>query len=215
MQTIEKIESFEMKFETNELRSKIEKVFSQDLFEYIERFNYTKIQFLNEHVSGFRCGDIIDDGNTLVTGGFDFTIRVWDLVNKNQKFVLHGHNSTVYCLTSTEDSKFIISGSTDASVRIWSIEQKIQIAILKGHRNVIYSICYIKAQSLIISGDYQGELIMWSFTSHTVLKRLKCPNGIFSLVFSNIKKNLITAQGKNIVFVNIKTEDASRILKGH
>ena len=61
-----------MKFETNELRSKIEKVFSQDLFEYIERFNYTKIQFLNERDSGFKCRDIIDYGSNMVTGGFDY-----------------------------------------------------------------------------------------------------------------------------------------------
>ena len=197
------------------IRNKIERVFLQDLLVLNERKEHQKNQFLNQHVSGFRCGAVTSNGKILVTGGDDSTIRVWDLVENKQIFVFYGHNSTVKCLALTENSQHIISGSFDASVRIWIITKKKQVVVLKGHKGAVYAISYVNSRSLIVSGDFKRELIIWDFFSHVILKKVQLPEISYSMITMKNQLNIIVGLFSDIVRYELENTSLVTTLKGH
>jgi WD40 repeat protein/tRNA A-37 threonylcarbamoyl transferase component Bud32 len=58
------------------------------------------------------------DGQRLVSGSVDASIRLWDLATGQQVLKLN-HDSTVFCCTFSRDGRRLASGSRDGTVRLW------------------------------------------------------------------------------------------------
>jgi WD40 repeat protein len=54
-----------------------------------------------------------------VTGGFDRTIRIWDLERGEQRFVLRGHRAPVQAVCFSPDGRRLASGARDGQIRVW------------------------------------------------------------------------------------------------
>lgn len=82
-------------------------------------------------------------GSTLVSGGYDHTVRVWDVVTGESKWVLTGHREKVYSVVYDPDiagggsQRRCMSGSMDASVRVWNLEDGSCIWSLEGHSSLV------------------------------------------------------------------------------
>jgi uncharacterized delta-60 repeat protein len=59
------------------------------------------------------------DGRTLVSGGDDHQLRIWDMTTGRQKGVLEGHNSLVTAVSFSRDGKLLASASYDGTVKLW------------------------------------------------------------------------------------------------
>ncbi|KAG0744133.1 hypothetical protein G6F57_004473 [Rhizopus arrhizus] len=86
---------------------------------------------LKEHESSVR--DIAVHGDTLVSGGYDNTVIVWDLATGESKHILKGHTMKVYCVAIDPKRRHCISGSLDSSVRIWGLDDGECKFVLQGH----------------------------------------------------------------------------------
>ncbi|RCH98584.1 SCF ubiquitin ligase complex subunit cdc4, partial [Rhizopus stolonifer] len=86
---------------------------------------------LKEHESSVR--DIAVHGNTLVSGGYDNTVIVWDLATGESRHLLKGHTMKVYCVAIDPKRRHCISGSLDSSVRIWGLDDGECKFVLQGH----------------------------------------------------------------------------------
>jgi WD40 repeat protein len=69
-------------------------------------------------------GGVIDaafslDGQTLVSGSSDETVRLWDLSGRSAPIVLSGHEETVFAVAFSPDGQTVVSGSWDDTIRIW------------------------------------------------------------------------------------------------
>ncbi|KAA8894258.1 WD40-repeat-containing domain protein, partial [Sphaerosporella brunnea] len=63
-----------------------------------------------------------EDSKTIVSGGNDQDIRIWDARTGECLKVLSGHKDLVRTLHLDSRNRRIISGSYDASVKVWSLE---------------------------------------------------------------------------------------------
>ena len=63
-------------------------------------------------------------------------MRIWNLQDKAQEAVLHGHTHTINSVAITSDDKYIVSCGFDNTVRIWNLQDKIQEAVLQGHTDL-------------------------------------------------------------------------------
>ena len=48
-----------------------------------------------------------------VQGSFDKTVRLWDVIQQRESFVLKGHSMSVSDLSWTFDSKLVLTGEFD------------------------------------------------------------------------------------------------------
>src|SRR6266478_5947947 len=61
------------------------------------------------------------DGKSLVTGGFDNTVRLWDAATRKEIKKLEGHAGLVLAVAFSPDGKMILSGSLDKSAKLWEL----------------------------------------------------------------------------------------------
>ncbi|VDB82864.1 unnamed protein product [Peniophora sp. CBMAI 1063] len=76
-------------------------------------------------------------GRTLVSGSYDSTVRVWDIIDGTCKFVLTGHTQKVYSVVLDMQRNQCCSGSMDGTVRIWSLQTGENTHVLSGHTSLV------------------------------------------------------------------------------
>jgi WD40 repeat protein len=55
-----------------------------------------------------------------VSGGEDFSVRVWELATGKLEATLKGHTNYIKTLAVMPDGRKIVSGSFDRTVRVWT-----------------------------------------------------------------------------------------------
>ena len=64
----------------------------------------------------------LPDGDTLVTGGYDGTIRIWDARSGKLLLVLEGHRGKIDDLAVSPDGKSLATAGSDHRVRMWQLD---------------------------------------------------------------------------------------------
>jgi WD40 repeat protein len=65
--------------------------------------------------------DFSPDTITLVTGGADGLVRLWDITSGEEQIVMRGHTTRIYSVAYSRDGRFIASND-DQTIRIWDAE---------------------------------------------------------------------------------------------
>lgn len=89
----------------------------------------TPFKLLSGHSHFVSSLAISKDSNSLVSGSWDKTVRLWDLNTFKTKKLLVGHKKDVLSVSFSPDSRFIISGSMDNSVKFWNIEGEVKHSV--------------------------------------------------------------------------------------
>ncbi|KAH7929662.1 YVTN repeat-like/Quino protein amine dehydrogenase [Leucogyrophana mollusca] len=76
-------------------------------------------------------------GRTLVSGSYDCTVRIWDIVTGECKWVLVGHTQKVYSVVLDITRNLACSGSMDGTVRVWNIRTGQCQHTLTGHTSLV------------------------------------------------------------------------------
>jgi len=77
------------------------------------------VDVLRGHEGGVTSIEFRFDGQQLISGGDDNTVRIWDLENLSAITVLKGHTGIINSVAYRPDGQQIASGSMDGTVRIW------------------------------------------------------------------------------------------------
>jgi WD40 repeat protein len=118
---------------------------------------------------------ISSDGQTIISGSSDKTIRLWDKHGNpiGQTFV--GHEDAVTSVAISPDSQFIVSGSSDQTVRLWDKQDNPIGQRLLRHDFPVTAVAISPDREYIVSGsgdqtvrlwDTQGNLICQPFVGH-------------------------------------------------
>lgn len=131
---------------------------------------------LQGHVMGVWA--MVPWGDTLVSGGCDRDVRVWDMETGESKHTLRGHTSTVRCLKMS-DEHTAISGSRDTTLRVWDIKSGVCTKVLVGHLASVR--CLEIKGDIVVSGSYDTTAKVWSISEGRCLRTL---NGHFSQIYA-------------------------------
>ncbi|KAI8089838.1 WD40-repeat-containing domain protein [Halteromyces radiatus] len=149
-----------------------------------------KVRTLEGHEGGvwalqFKGGDKYDPERTLVSGGCDRDVRVWDLDTGRLRHVLRGHTSTVRCL-KMKDKRTAVTGSRDMTIRIWDIERGILLHVLLGHQHSVR--CLEIHGNTVVSGSYDATARIWDIRTGRCLHVLDGHQSqIYAIVFDGHK----------------------------
>ncbi|KAG7440719.1 cell division control protein 4 [Guyanagaster necrorhizus] len=113
-------------------------------------------------------------GRTLVSGSYDCSVRVWDIVTGQCKCILTGHTGKVYSIVLDPKRNQAYSGSMDGTIRVWNLQTGQCQRILTGHTSLVALLGL--SPSYLVSGSADTTLRIWdpdtgelkrTFAAHT------------------------------------------------
>ncbi|KAJ3022699.1 hypothetical protein HKX48_005469 [Thoreauomyces humboldtii] len=113
---------------------------------------------LKGHTDSVMCLHYDESKSLLVTGSYDYTIRVWNTDTLECIKVLTGHSRCVRGI-QMDDTK-IVSGSMDRSLRIWNLKTFQCIRVLEGHAEGV--VCLHFNDKILASGSVDGTIRVWN-----------------------------------------------------
>ncbi|MDP2387999.1 MAG: caspase family protein [Bacteroidota bacterium] len=182
------------------------------LFSQTEPKHYLVIN-PNGHKGQVRELLVTKDQKQVVTGGFDKTIRVWDIETGLQSREILGQigtgsNGMIYCMDLSPDNKLLASGgwfgkndetSSDMSdIRIFEFETGKLLYVLKGHTNVIQSVQFTPDGKYLLAASAEDELWLWNLTTKKVERKYNHADKKLGLDWDDEVRD-ITISGKQFV----------------
>ncbi|KAF5374038.1 hypothetical protein D9757_010074 [Collybiopsis confluens] len=140
------------------------------------------------------------DGSKIVSGSFDYTVRVWDAVAGQQLAQLDGHIGRVKSVAFSPDGSKIVSGSDDNTVRIWDAVTGHQQAQLDGHSHWVNSAAFSPDGSKIVSGSDDNTVRIWdAVTGHQQAQLDGHSHWVNSVAFSPDGSKIVSGSKDNTV----------------
>ncbi|PKK59191.1 ribosome biogenesis protein WDR12 [Rhizophagus irregularis] len=143
--------------------------------------SYYPIATMNGHIGAISSVVFDDkDNNKLYSGGWDHSIRIWDVESRTNVDVKNC-DKVVYGISYSGKSGLIASGHSDRIIRLWDPRAE-DVAVVKltlsSHKNWVTSVSWSTKNSfMLVSGSYDGTVKIWDIRSRTPLYTLSKQNG--------------------------------------
>lgn len=156
--------------------------------------------------------DLAACGRTLVSGSYDCTVRVWDIITGTCKWVLVGHTqkgkfsyhaivirvdmfviSLVYSVVLDIHRNIACSGSMDGAVRVWNLSTGTCQHTLTGHTSLIGLLGL--SPSYLVSAAADATLRVWNPDSGELLQTLAAHDGAITCFQHDESKVLSGSDG--------------------
>ena len=171
--------------------------------------------------SNVTCLAISPDGDTLVSGSADKTIKIWQLSKGKKLRTLKGHSHGVTCLAISPDGQTLISGIGE-DIKIWDLSTGQALGTLddnfaKVYGKVITCLAISPDGETLISGSDDNTIKIWEFSTGWVLRRLKGHSSkVNSLAISPDGQILVSGSEDNTIKIwELSTGQEIRTFTGH
>jgi WD40 repeat protein len=114
---------------------------------------------------------ITPDGRRAVSGGADFTVRVWDLEGRVPPVVLSDLTQCVWALAISADGQRIVSGGNGETVRVWDLGAapgpELWPLVLSGHTAWVRAVALTPDGRRLASGSADRTVRVWDLGTPT------------------------------------------------
>jgi len=92
----------------------------------------TPFRELLGHTAAVRCVEFSSDGQRLISGGHDNSIRIWGLESGASLKTLRGHGKWIRSCAFSSDGLWAFSGGYDETAKLWNIEGYEEERVMRG-----------------------------------------------------------------------------------
>jgi len=137
------------------------------------------IHTLEGHERATECLTFSPDGKTLASGGWDGTMRFWDVQTGSQLKVLTDKDTggPVLCIAFSPDGKTLATGGWDCSVRLWDTETGAMLRKIRPlglfSKFMVRSVVFSPNGETLTAGVSEGTILMWNTKTGKRLKTLR------------------------------------------
>jgi WD40 repeat protein/uncharacterized caspase-like protein len=100
------------------------------------------------------------DGQTLVSGSEDKTIKLWNVRTGSLMRTLSGHEQRVTSVAFSPDGQTIASGGGDRTVRLWNLKNG-EAQVLEAHTDQVNSVQFSPDGKWLVSAAQDQTLNLW------------------------------------------------------
>lgn len=148
-------------------------------------------------------------GDTVVSGSYDCTVRVWRVSSGDSLHRLEGHKSKIYSVALDQRRNRCISGSMDHTVKIWSIETGAMLFNLDGHTSLI-GLLELNDE-LLVSASADSTLRIWDPATGQCRKVLNSHTGAITCFQHDLHK-IISGSDRELKIWDIQNNFCERNL---
>ncbi|KAH6570827.1 hypothetical protein BASA60_007550 [Batrachochytrium salamandrivorans] len=134
---------------------------------------------------------IAGQGNVLISGSYDCTIRVWDITKGECVHVFRGHREKVYSVGYCHELRRAVSGSMDATVKVWCTRTGVALFNLEGHTSLVGLLEL--SPDYLVSAAADATLRVWSPVTGQCLSNLTGHSAAITCFHHDAKYNRIVS----------------------
>jgi serine/threonine-protein kinase len=141
------------------------------------------------------------DGSRVYSGGWDSSIRAWDVEGNRPPavFPIMG-NTFVNCLALSPDGTLLLAGCRDRTVRVLDVQNGKERGRFTGHTDSLNAVALAPNSKLAASGGVDRTMRLWDVESCTEMLRIEGHAGnVNSLVFSKDGQSILSASGDRTI----------------
>ncbi len=127
---------------------------------------------LEGHAEAVTSITISPDAQTLASGSWDKTIKIWHLYTGQLLHTLTGHSDYVNSVAISPDGQALASGSQDTTIKLWNLHTGQLLRTLMGHSESVYSIVISPDGQTLVSGSGDNTVKVWNLQTGQVLRTL-------------------------------------------
>ena len=165
------------------------------------------VRTLTGHQHSVRA--IAAHADTLVSGSYDCTVRVWKISTGETMHRLQGHAQKVYSVVLDHERNRCISGSMDNMVRIWDLNTGSLKYTLEGHTSLV-GLLDLNCDKLV-SAAADSTLRIWDPETGQCKATLSAHTGAITC-FKHDGQKVISGSDRTLKLWNIKTGECIKDL---
>ncbi|KAI9806056.1 MAG: SCF ubiquitin ligase complex subunit cdc4 [Piccolia ochrophora] len=147
--------------------------------------------------------------DTLVSGSYDCSVRVWKISTGETVHRLQGHTQKVYSVVLDHKRNRCISGSMDSMVKIWSLETGEALYKLEGHTSLVGLLDL--SHDRLVSAAADSTLRIWDPENGQCKSTLSAHTAAITC-FQHDGQKVISGSDQTLKMWNVKTGECVRNL---
>ncbi|MBP1682169.1 MAG: hypothetical protein H6Q35_2508 [Proteobacteria bacterium] len=167
-------------------------------------------------------GAFSPDGKTVVSGGYDYTLKLWDVASGRELRSFVGHQGSVSSVAFSPDGRTVASGggmvifsSKDHTIKLWDVATGRELRTLAGHGGAVNGLAFSPDGKTLVSAGEGGESGFFkSSDKDDTIKLWDVASGSELLTFSGhgdeAKSVAFSPDGKTVASGNGSVKDRQR-----
>ena len=155
------------------------------------------------------------DGTTLASGDSGGTIKLWDVVTKEDITTIEDARSIGSVVFSPEGT--ILATGTYGVIKLWDVSTRANIATFEGHTDWVLSMSFSPDGTTLASGSWDRTVKLWDVSTRVNIATFEGhTGGVYSVSFS--PDGTILASGSadgTILLWDVSIDEQIAILEGH
>ncbi|KAH1322785.1 hypothetical protein EMGR_000402 [Emarellia grisea] len=140
-----------------------------------------ELQTLEGHSSWVSSVAFSPDGQRIVSGSDDNTIKLWDAQTGSELQSLQGHSDSVHSVAFSPDGQRIVSGSDHNTIKLWDAQTGSELRSLEGHSDWVHSVAFSPdGQRIVI---YGSKIRLWDAQTGSELQSLQSHSDYVTYAF--------------------------------
>jgi WD40 repeat protein/tetratricopeptide (TPR) repeat protein len=160
---------------------------------------------------------VTPDGQYVVSGSRDNTVRLWELATGKEVRRFTGHEWGVRSVAVTPDGQYVVSGSWDNTVRLWDRATGQELRRFTGHDDSAWSVAVTPDGQYVVSGSSDKTVRVWDVATGKEVRRFTGHEGlVLSVAVTPDGKYVVSGSGNETVRVwDLATGKEVRRFTGH
>lgn len=159
------------------------------------------VSILTGHTQSVRS--VTGHGNIIVSGSYDTTVRIWDLLEGGRcKHVLEGHSDKIYSTALNFEQRRCYSGSMDLSINVWDFDKGKLLFSLEGHNSLVGLLEL--SDGYLVSAAADATLRVWDPITGENHSKLKGHNSAITC-FQHDSLRIVSGSERMLKLWDIKT----------
>ena len=172
-----------------------------------DRDNPYFIRTLSGHHNSVRA--IAAHGDTLVSGSYDCSVRVWKISTGDLQHRLQGHAQKVYSVVLDHARNRCISGSMDNLVKVWDLDTGACLFNLEGHTSLVGLLDL--SHDRLVSAAADSTLRIWDPETGACKATLSAHTGAITC-FQHDGQKVISGSDRTLKMWNVRNGECVRDL---
>jgi hypothetical protein len=113
------------------------------------------------------------DGDTLLSGSGDGTVRWWDVESGLHTKTVNAHSVWCFSIAIHPDGEMIATGGGDQLVKLWRIENRTPFATLAGHTDDVHAVAYDPTGRKLFSAGDDMSVVVFDLKTLKLIQRMR------------------------------------------